>query len=54
MWHPNDFCKKGYYGINYKNVPVCGKEDYKERCIKEQCELWCKKEKGLPKFFVKK
>lgn len=51
-WNPKDFCKEGYYGINYKQVPVCGKDNYESPCIFEKCELYRIKKKGLEKFYV--
>lgn len=50
-WHPEDFCKRGYYGINNKNVPVCGKLNYDFPCIGKVCPLYRVKKKGIEKYY---
>ncbi len=58
-WNPKDYCKEGYFGVNNKDIAVCGKENYEKPCIKEKCELYCKKkklvlkQKGVDNYFRK-
>ncbi|HEC40273.1 hypothetical protein LCGC14_0495330 [marine sediment metagenome] len=46
IWNPKDFCKEGYYGINNKDIAVCGKENYQNPCLKKECELYQLTEKA--------